>query len=297
LNNTHNARALVKRMALAAALLAPLAAWSGSFTDTYSGSGGTSSCSTSYKISGVEPASGKHPVFLYMVGTTETYNNGQAMAAVNEMAAKGFVAAAIDYNSGSFGTCSQIGQKAACIFKPTSSASAVSKLCARATADCSKGVVVAGFSQGSVIATTAKNYDARVRAAYGMGAHTLYTTYNMNSCMKAGAYTLPATNLRIVNGESDIFPGGTSATVRSSSQNVTGKSCGLTANSCLNANGSGWIMVQGLQVGDLSADHCYQRASGGCVGLQDLLDNGWRNGSDPWQLKANLTWLAGFATP
>ena len=289
--------ASLKRLAFAAALCVPLAAWSGTFTDTYSGSGGTSSCLTSYKLRGNEPSSGKHPVFLYMVGTTETYDNAQAMAAVNEMAAKGFVAAAVEYNSGTFGTCSQIGQKAACIFKPSSSASAVSKLCARATADCSKGVVVAGFSQGSVIATTAKNYDSRVRAAYGMGAHTTYSVYSLSSCMTAGTYTLPTSNLRIVNGETDTFPGGTPATVRASSQNVTGKNCGSSAYNCQNSNGSGWIMVRGSQVGDLSADHCYQRASGDCLGLQDVLDNGWRNGSDPWELKANLTWLAGFATP
>lgn len=288
---------LIKRMAIAAAMLAPLAVSAGTFTATYSGSGGTSTCGTSYKIRGNEPSDGaKHPVFLYMVGTTETYDNGIAMAAVNAMAAKGYVAATIEYNSGSFGTCSQIGQKAACIFKPTSTSSAVSKLCSRASADCSKGIVVAGFSQGSVMATLAKNTDSRVRAAYGMGTHTTYSTYDLSTCMKAGRYTLPAANLRIVNGETDVFPGGTATLTRNSSQNVTGKTC-AGAYSCLNANGSGWLMVRGTQVGDLSADHCYQRAVGDCLGSADVLDNGWANGSDPWQLKANLNWLAGFGTP
>ncbi|MBI5256994.1 MAG: hypothetical protein HY855_10885 [Burkholderiales bacterium] len=292
---------LLKRLgALSAALLCTTAAWSAttSFSSSYSGSGSTSLCSTTYSIKGVEPAdSAKHPVFLYMVGTTESYDNAQAMAAVNEMAAKGFVAAAVEYNSALFGSCSAIGAKAACIFKPSSTASAVSKLCSRARADCSKGIVVAGFSQGSVIATLAKNTDSRVRAAYGMGTHNLYTTYVMSSCMNAGKYTLPASNLRIVNGESDIFPGGTASTVRSSSQSVTGKSCGSGAYQCLNTNGSGWIMVKGSQVSDLSADHCYQRASGGCVGLESLVDSKWKSGTENWSLPANLNWLAGFATP
>ncbi|MGY4831495.1 hypothetical protein ACVNIS_23190 [Sphaerotilaceae bacterium SBD11-9] len=285
-------RRLIQRLAALAALaLASGAAFAGNFTATYTAG------LTTYSIQGTEPASGKHPVFIYTVGTTETWNNAQAQAAVAEMAAKGFVAAAVQYDSSLFGTCSQILSKASYIYKSSSSSSAVSKLCARATADCSKGVVVAGFSQGSVIAINAKNYDSRVRAAYGMGAHNLYSIYSLTSCMNNGGHTLSASNIRIVNGETDTFPGGTPSTVRSSSQSVTGKSCGSSAYSCLNTNGSGWIMVRASDVADGSADHCYQRAAGDCVGSENSLDNGWRNGTGAWGLKTNLTWLAGFATP
>jgi predicted esterase len=235
-------------------------------------------------------------VFIYTVGTTETWDNGQAMAAVAEMAAKGFVAAAVQYDSSAFGTCSQILSKASYIYNSGSSNSAVAKLCARAKADCSKGVVTAGFSQGSIIAINARNYDSRVRAAYGMGAHNYYSGYTMNSCMNAGSYTLNKNNVRIVNGEVDAFPGGTASTVRSSSQSVAGKTCSSTSYECLNSNGSGWIMVRNSAVGDGQADHCYQRATAGCSGSQNSLDNAWRNGSANWGVKANLTWLAGFAT-
>ncbi|GAB4557667.1 MAG: hypothetical protein Tsb007_17500 [Rhizobacter sp.] len=284
---------LIQRAALfAAAVFLTSTAWAGDFTASYSA--GTL---TTYKIAGTEPASGKHPVFIYTVGTTESWNNDQAKAAVAEMAAKGFVAAAVEYDSGLFGTCSQILAKAKYIYNKSATSSAISKLCSRATADCSKGIVVAGFSQGSVIAVHAKNYDSRVRAAYGMGTHNLYSVYSLTSCMNNGKHTLPASNLRIVNGDNDIFPGGTETTVRASSQSVTGKSCGSSAYQCLNTNGSGWIMVKGSQVSDLSADHCYQRALGGCLTSEDALDSGWRNGADNWGLKANLTWLAGFATP
>ncbi|GAB4557665.1 MAG: hypothetical protein IV105_01260 [Rhizobacter sp.] len=276
----------------AAALFFTSATFAGDFSSSYS-----AGLLTTYSIKGTEPASGKHPVFIYAVGTTEDWDNGQAMAAVAEMAAKGFVAAAVQYDNGLFGTCSQILAKAKYIYNSGSTSSAVSKLCSRATADCSKGVVVAGFSQGSVIAINAKNYDSRVRAAYGMGAHNLYSVYSLSSCMNNGNHTLASTNIRIVNGDNDTFPGGTASTVRASSQSVTGKSCGSTAYQCLNTNGSGWIMVKGSQLSDGSADHCYQRALGGCLSSEDLLDSGWRNGADNWGLKANLTWLAGFATP
>jgi predicted esterase len=284
-------KSLVLMAGVAVGALVGGQAMAGNFTASYSAG------LSSYSIKGTEPSDGaKHPVFIYTVGTTESWDNGQAMAAVAEMAAKGFVAAAVQYDSALFGTCSQILSKAKYIYNSASTSSAISKLCARSTADCSKGIVTAGFSQGSVIAINAKNYDTRVRAAYGMGSHNLYTTYVMNSCMNAGNYKLPKANLRIVNGENDAFPGGTTTTVRSSSQSVAGKTCS-GAFECLNANGSGWIMVKNSQVGDLSADHCYQRSGGGCLALQDLLDSGWRNGTANWGLKANLNWLASFATP
>ncbi len=273
-------------------LIVSTATLAGDFTANYSAG------LSRYNIKGTEPSDGvKHPVFIYTVGTTENYYNAQAMAAVAEMSAKGFVAAAVEYDASLFGTCSQILAKAKYIYNSGSTSSAVSKLCARATADCSKGIVVAGFSQGSVIAINAKNYDTRVRAAYGMGSHNLYTTYVMNSCMNnSSTVKLTRTNLRVVNGQSDIFPGGTAITVRSSTEAVTGKSCGSTAYECLNANGSGWIMIKDSAVGDGSADHCYQRV-GGCIGLQSSTDNTWRSGSTNWGIKANLTWLATFATP
>ncbi|MET0335199.1 MAG: hypothetical protein ABW190_13075 [Rhizobacter sp.] len=281
---------LIRTAAFAvAALLGTATSWAGDFTSSYSAGLST------YSIKGTEPASGKHPVFIYTVGTTESYDNAQAMGAVAEMAAKGFVAATVQYDSGAFGTCSQILAKAKSIYNSGSTSSAVAKLCARSTADCSKGVVVAGFSQGSVIAVNAKNYDSRVRAAYGMGAHNGYSVYALSSCMNAGNYTQNKNNVRIVNGQSDSFAGSTTNSVRSSSEAVAGKTCGSTAYECLNTSGSGWIMIRDSAVGDGSADHCYQRV-GGCLGLQSVTDSTWRNGSTNWGLKANLTWLNTFVT-
>src|SRR5205814_6834457 len=117
------------------------------------------------------------------------------------------VAASVSYNTAQFGNCTQIGAKAACIFNPNSAASAVSKLCARAKADCTKGVVVGGFSQGAVMATLAKNFDGRVRAAWGMGDGDNYSqaglSFNLAACMDNGNHTLTSDRLRIVNGQND----------------------------------------------------------------------------------------------
>jgi hypothetical protein len=276
-----------------------------SFSMTYSGAGTSGgSCGTSYDIAGVEPATTgtKYPVFIYMVGTTETYNNGSAMAAVNAMAAKGYVAAAVGYATSQFGNCSVLSAKSSCIFNPGSTASAVSQLCSRGNADCSKGIVVAGFSQGSILGILAKNYDARVQAVYGIGVSNKYSTYDLSSCVSNGNRSLASDRLRAVDGEKDTYAGGngvssgTQPAVQSSLTNVTGRTCAAGSYSCLTSNNSGWIIAKNSQVTDGSADHCYMRASGDCFGSQSALDAGWKSGTASWQLDPNLQWLTNFTT-
>ena len=268
------------------------------FTATYTGQGsGASTCNTTFNISGQEPTTtGTFPVFIYTIGTSETFTNASATAAVAAMASRGFVAATVAYNSGTFSGCSTIAGKARCIFNGASSTSALARLCARAKADCSKGVVVGGFSQGAVIATLAKNFDSRVQAAWGMGDGVRYSIFNLTSCMGNGNRTLPSSRLRAVDGEKDQFIGPNANNVRSQFLTLTGLSCG-TATSCLQANGSGWYIVTNGQVGDGSADHCYMRRSGDCLGSQNSLDAGWQSGTGPWELNANLDWLKTFTTP
>lgn len=269
-----------------------------SFTATYNGAGTSGGgCTSTFNINGMEPAAdGRYPVFVYMVGTSENYTNAAAMEAVKRMAAKGYVAATIDYANSQFGGCSVIGAKASCAFDPNSAASAVSQLCARGKADCAKGIVVGGFSQGSIMAILAKNYDARVQAAYGMGAGVQYSGYDLRACVANGNRTLKSDRLRAVNGERDNFNGGTASAARSQLQELTGMNCGSTAFGCLAANNSGWLIVKNSQVVDQSADHCYMRRTGDCLGSQSSLDSGWQGGTSNWQLESNLNWLTGFTT-
>lgn len=285
--------------ALCAAALACGGAWAQtSFAGMYNGagtSGGT--CSSSYAISGVDPAgTGPFPVFIYLVGTSETYTNATAMAAVNAMAAKGYVAATIDYAASQFGTCSVLSAKSSCAFNPNSTLSAVSQICSRAKADCSKGIVVGGFSQGSVLALLAKNFDARVQAVYGTGMSNVYSTYDLSSCVSNGNRTLPSDRLRAVDGERDNFAGGTQAGVQSALQKVTGRTCTAGSYSCMNANSSGWVIVKNSEVRDASADHCYTRASGDCFGSQNSVDSNWNTGAASWAKDPNLQWLTNFTT-
>jgi hypothetical protein len=76
-------------------------------------------------------------------------------------------------------------------------------------------------------------------------------------------------------------------------QSLTGFTCPNGSFSCLQSNGSGWIIVNTNQTASGTADHCYMR-NGGCSANQNSLDANWQNGSANWELNANLNWLEGF---
>jgi hypothetical protein len=263
-----------------------------SFTATYSG--GSTSCNTTYNIKGKEPASlGTYPVFIYLVGTSETYDNASALSAVDKMAGRGYVAATIQYPSSSFGTCSTLSTRSKCIFDAGSASSAVKALCSRPTADCSKGIVVSGFSQGSILAILSKNYDSRVQAVYGLGAGVQYSTYDLRACVANGKRTLTSDRLRAVNGEADGFMGSTESSVRAQLQELTGLACTSTSTSCTRSNDSGWYIVKHAEASDGNADHCYMR-QGGCLASQNTLDQKWLAGTYSWSIDSNLQWLTNF---
>jgi dienelactone hydrolase len=289
-------RSLQTAALLCAGAFLGAAAWAQtSFTATYNGasaSGGD--CLSTYNIVGMEPTTpGKHPVFVYLVGTFENYTNASAMEAVKRMAAKGYVAATVEYGNSAFGNCNVIGSKSKCVFDPNSAVSAISQICSRKSADCRNGMVVGGFSQGAIMSILAKNYNARVQAAYGLGAGVQYATTDLRQCIADGNHALPSDRLRIVNGETDEFMGATPVTVRSQMEEVTGLKCGPTAYNCQGANNSGWIMVQQIQMEIGLADHCYMRI-GGCGSSAESLHPGWQSGSSDWQLESNLRWLTQF---
>ncbi len=264
-----------------------------SFTDTYKGTTGSSAnCTVNYTLVGQEPTSGTHPVFVYTVGTTESNVNGQGLVMAERMAKKGYVAAVVGYQSTAFARDFVIGYKAKCIWDAKSTVSAIAKLCGRTRADCSKGIVTSGFSQGAIIASLSANYDTRVRAASVLGLQQIYYTYTNNVSRPANR-TLPKNRLRVANGQNDTFNSGKPY---ESAVAVTGYSCTSTTTNCLQADGSGWILVQDKEVSDGKADHCYARATGNCVGSQKNNDAKWADGTAPWALPASMAWLDQFVT-
>lgn len=245
-------------------------------------------CSAKQSLIGHEPAaSGKYPVAVWLTGTLADYAGEGALAFTRSMASLGFVAASVEYTNNSYPSCSTLTTRASCVFNASSSGSAIAKLCARAKADCSKGIVVAGISQGANLASLAKNYDGRARAAYLLSNVVTPSFYDNTSCLKDSATAFSASQVRIVSGEADEYMSGASET-RSNLVAATGRSC--SGNSCLSSDGSGWYIVANSEVSDGKADHCYL-LNGGCNSAK--IDPRYETSTAAWSGWTNVLWLAG----
>jgi hypothetical protein len=242
---------------------------------------------------GHEPTSpGRHPLFVYLTGTTLPYDAGEALKITEEMAKRGFVAVSLAYDNGAYAYCNGMQQKAHCIFGEDKTQSALSQLCKRANVDCAAGIAVSGFSQGANLASLAKNFDARVGAAYLLGhGHRAGNFMDVTACMEDKVTAFGAGEVRSVNGEGDGFFGQNAAGVKAQLAVVLGVQC--NEDSCLAADGSGFAMVHDADVKDGKADHCYffHGANGRCAGYTGF-DPAWEKGSAAWALGPSLDWLA-----
>jgi cysteine-rich repeat protein len=260
----------------------------------------TTPCSSTNlkQIVGAEPsAAGKYPVAVYLTGTSMNFNGIEAQAFTQRMAQRGFVAATVEYANSTYpSNCTAASSRAQCIFDPTASSSAINAICGRAKADCSKGVVVSGFSQGANLASMAKNFDSRVLAAYLLGDVLSPLFYDLTACLKYGAIQFDQHEMRCISGENDGFGGGNPDGERTELTTITNLTC-HDAWTCLQSDASGWGMVKATDVTDGTADHCYfiLNGSGTCANTSSSLDTKFTTGSYFWSLDPNLDWLASFA--
>jgi hypothetical protein len=265
-------------------------------------------------VVGREPElDGTFPVFIYLHGTGDVADNPVAVSIVESMAARGFVAASVPYDSLSglavlndpSQACLVMAKKVECEFG-SGEGSAVTQLCARAKADCSRGIVVAGHSQGSWIATLARNVEPRVRAVWGLGTgiHAQMTVdfggvqlelaSDLSACMPPAARALPADRLRVVNGETEYVYG---PNLQSDVREVTGIDCPLGAMECLRPNGSGWSFFPDAanEDGRGVSEHCYMAnmPDGDCTASTSL-NSIWTGGTESHAREPCLDWLASF---
>lgn len=266
-------------------------------SDTYLGwNKKTGACSTPESIRIFQPrASGRFPVFIYSVGTGALISSAEAEVAAKEMTKRGFISVVLDYESGAGFSCDKMQLKAKCAYGENLATSATAKVCALASADCARGIVVAGLSQGANLAILANNHDSHVRAAWlisfgGAAVGNAYTQCYLDSQTK-----LPANRLRVINGrEGQSQP-------LSNLNASTGTLCLGINQSCFRQNGSGWYLVENNQVEDHHADHCYFVGAAddgseiGCSVNANRADVGWLPPANaPWSLNTNLDWLAKF---
>ncbi len=263
-----------------------------SYLGTLNGAGG---CTERYVTVGfrpVDPAGGRHPLFLYFVGTAFSPTDpsathlAEAPRVVTEaMARRGFVALAVQYDNGALAWLSDHESQLACLFGAANAESLTAAACALPDVDCAQGIATWGHSQGGLVADLAANHDPRVRAAWTTG-------YGGDP-----RATLPRDRMRVVNGEADL---GANAMVATLNQ-ITGLStteCPDDGRSeCLRPDGSGWIIVRRADCQSSSADHCwFDRPS--CLDPQVALEPSWVDPTSPkpFALERNADWLALAAT-
>jgi hypothetical protein len=287
-------RSVAVIVVLAAVLVAPATAAAGAFTASYHGLNiwwnWPDSCNLPLALSGAEPdAPGTYPVLVYLHGTYDDMGSlATGKAVIAEAAARGFVAVAPKYDSWATLSVDGVDKHARCMFREDTPTSVLGAVCARAKADCSKGVVAAGHSQGGAIAGRGANWSRRVRAAWLLGV----SGPNVPEARSApsGTRALPNARIRIVNGQADLFSAAAFADLNA----ISGRSCAAGPN-CLAADGSGWYLAQDADVTDGHADHCYMTTNG-CA-MSPAVDPRWRGGTGPWAVSAALTWLRRFVAP
>lgn len=240
--------------------------------------GNDATCSREFRTMGYTPPSaGQHPLFLYFIGTQavaqdqSSYYDSQAPRRVTEaMARRGFVALSVEYDNqlGSY-----LADKTQCLYQDP--AGLLQKACALPSVDCSLGIATWGHSQGALIAHSAANFDARVRAVWTTGYGGL-----------DGAKLAPE-RLRVVNGENDPF---------NAPYATLNKTAGTTCSdgdSCLRSDGSGWILVRKSDSAENSADHCWFDKRSCSENTLNLEPNWVEPSSDAaFALEANADWVA-----
>jgi hypothetical protein len=241
---------------------------------------------------------GPYPVFMYAPGTYETYTDPLAMEFVAAMAARGFLAATVQYdNNEAVQTCSTYTPRAQGIYDVNRSTSAAGVLCSSPYANCTKGIVSSGVSQGGFMAVLAANYNPKVKAVFALSMSDYALNVSLSyPCVDKPNTVLPENRLTIVNGAADPFFGG-----QQPLENVSGYTCANGSSQCWSpdGDGAGWYIVQNSQNKNGYAGHCYFLDVAGndpnsCVGIGDP---SWLPPADyNWSLGPNLDWLATFGT-
>lgn len=245
---------------------------------------------------------GRYPLFVFLIGTLRRHDSVTAKRLVDLAAARGFVAAAVDYDTiatvfGASHPCQGMEAKAACTLVDGAAEapeSALGLLCsdrridgtpAGLKADCDRGIVLAGFSQGAVLAMLGRNYDPRVRAVWAIGHHgqALVDKVPMDCLHEAPTGSprrreLPASRLRVVVGEGDQMM---RRPHRDHLHAVTGRHCPGASGTCLAEDGSGWAIIPNAECGG-SCPHEY------------LDSEAFWDPTRSWGAAANLAWLARF---
>lgn len=262
-------------------------------------------CTDTQRIYGARPAApGNYPVLIYLHGTyAELGSNKEGREFVERAAGLGYTAMALTYDSSSSLNEAGLQRHAYCMFDQNHPKDGLSTVCAVAGADCSKGVVLAGFSQGAAISAIAKNYNDKVKAVWAIGLSAyIYPRYKIPTDVLPAPYgtrVLPNDKLSINMGQASVLGKKTLLPEDMPSlKKLTGADCAASLQ-CIQPNGSGYYVVANNEVVDGTADHAYwmqvNKYNKGALSFT-LSPKEFEPGFQPpsmtkWSMITNLNWL------
>jgi len=285
-------------------------------------------CDRRMKIVGSEPTEpGRYPLAIFLVGTSGIFDGaGIVDHVLPALAAQGFVAASIQYeNSTLFGAaqnCSLYQDNARCIVRNDADhtggerRSAIAQLCGRERADCSKGVVVLGHSQGGMTAVQMFRFTPvappvgepmpRLVAAAPMGVGVAgylagIRVINLGDCMAADTLAVDPGRLLVVNGENDRYfsgPDADQAGGQRALEAVTGRSCPSSSTDCRGAGGDGWVLIQPSELTTGKAAHDYMHDHDADP-VEPFAEPSWISPGTtaPWGIHSTARWLKAQTEP
>ncbi len=276
---------------------------------------------------GSEPAEpGRYPVAIFFVGTNGTYDaRGIVERVLPALARQGFVAATVAYeNNTLFGAaqnCSLYRDNAACVVRNDADYvngqrhSALAQLCGRPNADCSKGVVFLGHSQGGLTAVQAFRTTPLAPpgeavpqlvavAPMGVGAEGYLLgirVIDLRSCMAAETLPVDPTAVRIVNGENDRYfngPDADQAGGQTALELVTGRACSVPSWDCRGTRGDGYLLVKPSELSHGRAAHDFMHDFAQTP-IAEFAEPNWSapDNAAPWSLYATVRWLRSQTQP
>lgn len=261
-------------------------------------------CQKPYQVVGYAPAdTGRHPLFLYFVGTdivgtaasAEDYKAATPLKVARAMAERGYTAYTVQYDNR---LSTLLGNRKAamhCLFDQTASGGLIEQLCKRdSRVDCELGIATWGHSLGGAVAIAAKNSEPRVRAAWATGVGGVKGA-------DGAAPVLAKDRIRIVNGAKDALPligwllGSNNNDARRLSKELglnTTSDCPGQKNQCLRPDGSGWILVQPDELSPRrDPDHCWFFRLNCLTAEASFEEMNFVEGFSRISINANADWL------
>ena len=244
-----------------------------------------------------------YPLFIYTTGTAMFYKSKTAISYTKYMAINGFIAVSAEYDVLDYPfSCDEWFEKAEKLWDQNVNNSLINVLCNNENLElninCTKGIVLSGFSQGAQLTLLAPKYNGnQINGMYIMGGgDKLFGRFDFTQCLSFDTLNTESSKIRSMVGENDIYFGKNINGVRIQQNSISGTICDDDyTTDCLQNDGSGWYIIQEFETSSGTAPHCYAYKNTDChSGQWDdhyINDDPLKQKQRKWSQQKNLQWL------